>query len=149
MFIVYASVIVVVCMATHICKLAMYVLTLVLLNPDIPCLCKRCRSRSQLIWICTVCHSVCEFISAIWIKESDWLTIRNGYGILIYSAWQVLRTSFLSWCFSYMFFISILQINDKENRAGCFHVHNNVLTLSSLCFWIGRFHSWFWTSPLL
>ena len=41
---------------------------LVLLN-----LCKQCRSRSvgffrsQLIWIYTVCHSVCEFISAIWI----------------------------------------------------------------------------------
>ena len=37
-------------------------LTLVLLNPDIPCLCKQCRSRSvgfwrsQLIWLCTVCH---------------------------------------------------------------------------------------------
>ena len=37
-------------------------LTLVLLNPDIPCLCKQCSSRSvgfwrsQLIWICTVCH---------------------------------------------------------------------------------------------
>ena len=37
-------------------------LTFVLLNPDIPCLCKQCRSRSvgfwrsQLIWICTVCH---------------------------------------------------------------------------------------------
>ena len=39
-----------------------FLLTLVLLNPDIPCLCKQCRSRSvgfwrsQLIWICTVCH---------------------------------------------------------------------------------------------
>ena len=38
------------------------ILTLVLLNPDIPCICKQCRSRSvgfwrsQLIWICTVCH---------------------------------------------------------------------------------------------
>ena len=38
------------------------VLTFVLLNPDIPCHCKQCRSRSngfwrsQLIWICTVCH---------------------------------------------------------------------------------------------
>ena len=42
--------------------------------------------RSQLIWICTVCHSVCEFISTIWIKKSDWLVIRNGRGILIYSA---------------------------------------------------------------
>ena len=36
--------------------------TLVLLNPDIPYLCKQCRSRSvgfsrsQLNWICTVCH---------------------------------------------------------------------------------------------
>ena len=54
------------------------VLTLVLLNVDIKCLCKQCRSRSvgfrrsQLIWICTVCHSVCEFIST-WIKLSDWL----------------------------------------------------------------------------
>ena len=73
-------------------------LTLVLLNPDIPCLCKQCRSRSvgfwkiQLIWICTVCHlvPVCEFISTIWIKESDWLTIRSGHGILIYSAGQCL-----------------------------------------------------------
>ena len=49
-------------------------LTLALLNLDIPCICKQCRSRSvgfwrsQLIWICTVCHSVCEFISTSWIK---------------------------------------------------------------------------------
>ena len=69
-------------------------LTLVLLNPDISCLCKQWRSRSvgfwrsQMIWICTVCHSVCEFISTIWIKLSEWLKIRNGHGILIYSAGQ-------------------------------------------------------------
>ena len=62
-------------------------LTLVLLKLDIPCLCKQCRSRSvgfwrsQLIWICTVCHSVCEFIATIQIKESDWLTIRSGHGM--------------------------------------------------------------------
>ena len=49
-------------------------ITLVLLNPDIPCLSKQCRSRSvgffrsQLIWICTVCHSVFEFVSTTWIK---------------------------------------------------------------------------------
>ena len=49
-------------------------LTLVLLNPDMLCLCKQCRSRSvgfwrsQLIWICTVCHSVFEFTSTTWIK---------------------------------------------------------------------------------
>ena len=72
-----------------VCKL-----TLVLLNPDIPWFCKQCRSRSvvffrsQLIWICTVCHSVCEFISTIWIKAFDWLTIRSGRGTLIYSAGQ-------------------------------------------------------------
>ena len=69
-------------------------LTLVMLNPDIPCLCKQCRSRSvgfwrsQLIWICTVCHKVCEFIAKIWIKWFDWLKIRSGCGKLIYSAGQ-------------------------------------------------------------
>ena len=74
-----------------------YDLTLVLLNPDILCICKQCRSRSvgflrsQLIWICTVCHLVYEFMSTIWIKESDWLKIRNGRGILIYSAGQGLN----------------------------------------------------------
>ena len=61
------------------------------------CLCKHCRSRSvgffrsQLIWICTVYHEVCEFLSTIWIKWSDWLKIRNGCGIIIYSAGQGLR----------------------------------------------------------
>ena len=41
---------------------------------DMTCLSKQCRSgsvgfwRSQLIWICTVCHWVCEFITTIWIK---------------------------------------------------------------------------------
>ena len=68
--------------------------TLVLLNLDMPCLCKQCRFRSvgswrsQLIWICTICHLVFEFISTTWIKQSDWLKIRNGHGILIYSAGQ-------------------------------------------------------------
>ena len=47
---------------------------------------------SQLIWICTVCHSECEFISTIWIKESDWLKTWKGCGILIYSAGQGLLT---------------------------------------------------------
>ena len=68
------------------------ILTLIVLSPDIPCLCKQCRSRSvgfwrsQLIWICTVCHLVCEFTSTIQIKISDWLNIRSECGILIYSA---------------------------------------------------------------
>ena len=49
-------------------------LSLVLLNPDMPCLCKQYRSRSvdffrsQLIWIYTVCHSILEFVSTTWIK---------------------------------------------------------------------------------
>ena len=49
-------------------------LTQVLLNPDMSCLCKLCRSRSvgffrsQLIWICTVYHKVFEFIATIQIK---------------------------------------------------------------------------------
>ena len=65
--------------------------------PDIPCLCKQCRSRSvgffrsQLIWICTVCHQVCEFIQTIQIKLSDWLNTGSGCGSLIYSAWQGLK----------------------------------------------------------
>ena len=53
-----------------------------------------------LIWICTVCHSVCEFISTIWIKESDWLTIRSGRSILNYSAWQGLSPRWLSHSFA-------------------------------------------------
>ena len=40
--------------ATHSAILA--ILTLVLLNPDIPCLCKQCRSRSVGFWRSTVCH---------------------------------------------------------------------------------------------
>ena len=64
-------------------------LTLVLLNLEMHCLCKQCRSRSvgffrsQLIWIFTVCHSVCEFVSTIWIKHSDWLKIWSGCDIFI------------------------------------------------------------------
>ena len=72
----------------------LWLLTLVLLNPDMPWLCKQCRSRSvgfwrsQLIWIYTVCHSVYEFVSTILTKQSDLLTLRNGCGVLIDSAWQ-------------------------------------------------------------
>ena len=72
-------------------------LTLFLLNPDTSCFWKQFRSRSvgfwrnQLIWICTVCHWVWEFISTIWIKYSDWLKSTSGHGILIYSAKQGLR----------------------------------------------------------
>ena len=67
-------------------------LTLVLLDPDILCSCKQCRSRSVGFfrsWIYTVCHSVCEFVATNWIKQSDWLKIRSWWGILIYSTRQV------------------------------------------------------------
>ena len=69
-----------------------FIFTLVLLNLDILGLCKQCRSgsvgfwRSQLIWICTV--PLCDFIATIWTKQSDWLKIRSGSCIFIYSAWQ-------------------------------------------------------------
>ena len=66
-------------------------LTLVLLNPDIPCLGKQCRSRSVGLKATDLdlhCYPEWEFISTIWIKQSDWLTIRSGCGILIYSAGQ-------------------------------------------------------------
>ena len=45
-------------------------------EPGYTLLYKQCRSwsvgfwRSQLIWICTVCHSVSDFISITWIKYS-------------------------------------------------------------------------------
>ena len=85
-------------------------LTLVLLNPDIHYLCKQRRSRSvgfcrsQLIWICIVCHSVCESISTTLIEWSDRLKIRNGCDFLIYSAGQWLmwmgidNLPLIAWC---------------------------------------------------
>ena len=65
-------------------------LTLVLLKPDMPCPCNQSRSRSVGFWrkICTVCHISCEFISTTSIKKSNWLKIRSGCDIIIYSAWQ-------------------------------------------------------------
>ena len=94
-------------------------LTLVLLIPDMSCLCKQCRSRSvgfwgsQLIWICTVCHSVFEFVSTVWIKYSAWLKIRSGHGILIYSTGQGLSISYLKekiclTCFCALIFFYLL-----------------------------------------
>ena len=77
----------------HNCS-KIWILTLVLLSPDMPYLCKQCRSgsvsfwRSQLIWFYTVCHQVCEFDSTTLIKHSNWLKLRSGCGFLIYSAWQ-------------------------------------------------------------
>ena len=102
---------------------------------DMPCLSKQCRSRSvgfwrsQLIWICTVCHSVCDFISIIWINELDWLTIRTGRGILIYSAWQglSLRWAYMSegTCSSMsrlICFLSVLNVYGNATLSCCYGV---------------------------
>ena len=78
--------------ASQIKKPALILKTLVLLNPDIPCLCKQCRSRSvgfwrsQLIWICTV---LSMHIYSNNLDEVIWLAgIRSEHGIFIYSAGQ-------------------------------------------------------------
>ena len=39
-------------------------------------------------YLCTVCHTVCEFVSTTWIKQSDWWTVNSECGTLIYSAWK-------------------------------------------------------------
>ena len=70
-------------------------------EPGYTLFCKQCRSRSvgfwrsQLIWICTVYYQVCKFIATIWIKWPDWLKIRSGRGILIYSAGQGLKVKYI------------------------------------------------------
>ena len=71
-------------------------LTPVLLSPDICPAFANSTDPDQLAsetdldlhWVCTCCHPVCEFVSTTWIKLSDWLTIKSGCGILIYSVWQ-------------------------------------------------------------
>ena len=51
----------------------------------------------------SICHSVCQFISTVLSKYSDWLTIRNEHGILIFS---MIRVKLLS--------------ASHRNYAGCF-----------------------------
>ena len=81
--------------------IAYSILTLVLLNLDIPCLCKQCSSRSvgffrsQLIRTCIVCHLVCEFIVTIWIKYSDWLKIRWARHLNLFSRTRVKTLSLI------------------------------------------------------
>ena len=66
--------------------------TLVLLNSDMSCLCKQCRFRSvdfwrsKLTWICTVCHSVFEFVSKLdqvnWFAENyKWAWHHNLFSL--------------------------------------------------------------------
>ena len=95
-------------------------LSLVLLTQIYSAFAKQCRSRSvgfwrsRLIWICTVCHEVCKFVSTTRIKQFDWLKIRNGCGILIYSAWQGLRVNIVwllfLWDGLYVMLIACLMI---------------------------------------
>ena len=128
----------------HCKKTSILYLTLVLLNPDMSCLCKQCRSRSvgfwrsQLIWICTVCHSECEIMSTIWIKKSDWLKIWKGCGILIYSAGQGFMLNMLGKIFS-IWHIEIFFIFFPENRFWHFmHIvsnGDNLHEISNPVFW--------------
>ena len=71
-------------------------LTLVLLNPDMPCFANILDpdklASEKANWSGS---ALCEFIATIWIKLSDWLKIRSGSGILIYSAWQGLKSLLL------------------------------------------------------
>ena len=52
------------------------------------------------MWICINSHDQGN-------SQTDWLTVRSGHGILIYSAWQVLNYHLLSpylelcWCYWY------------------------------------------------
>ena len=89
-----------------------FVLTLVLMNPDIPCLCTQCRSRSngfwrsQLIWICTDQlaseeanwpGSTLFVIKYLYLCQQSWSSSLIGWklevgGASIYSAWQGLES---------------------------------------------------------
>ena len=61
-------------------------LTLVLLNPAFANSVDPNQSGSALFVI------ACKFVSTTWIKQFDCLEIRSGQSILIYSAWQVLKS---------------------------------------------------------
>ena len=102
-----------------------------------PCLCEQCRSRSvgfwrsQLIWICTVGHWVCEFLSITKIKYIDWLKIGNGRGIIVYSAWKVLialmvlyslQTVFVVVNVSNMIYTTALSCARKERLRSTLHM---------------------------
>ena len=88
-------------------------LTLVLLNPDIPCLCKHCRSRSVGFFRIynedinnqdLQCLPLSMWIySKIRMKQSDWLKIRSGCGSLIYSAGQGLITTTADMTLKFLF----------------------------------------------
>ena len=49
---------------------------------------------SDLDLHCLSLNTVCEFLSKTRIKKFDWLEIRSGCGILIYSPWQGLSQSY-------------------------------------------------------
>ena len=94
----------------HLYKQLQYLtVTLVLLNPDMPCLCKQCTSRSVLqkpTYLDLHCLSLSIWICITnWIKQSDWLKIRSGRGVFVYSAWQgliinpqLMQMILIGWC---------------------------------------------------
>ena len=81
-----------------------FFLTLVVMNPDIHCLCKQCRSTSVGFWICTICQLVSESILTMWIMESDWLRYINGCGTPLLSQAQKFYDTFpwhIIFCYSW------------------------------------------------
>ena len=85
-----------------------YILALILLNLGMACLCKQCRSRSvgfwrsQLIWICTVCQSLCEFISVF--KPGIHFTGTQNTCII---SWPWPQLSFFAWILVFCLFMRV------------------------------------------
>ena len=108
-----------------------------MLNSDIPCFCKQCRYRSvgfwrsQLIWICTVCHKVCEFIAAIRIKSSDWLLRQSQLQQATFSIYKNInlrKSEEIRFSISYVssHIMSNLSFSDKVKKI------NKILSASKL-----------------
>ena len=89
------------------------ILTLVLLNPDIRCLCKQCRSRSINLDLHCLLLSIWIYSNnpdqAIWLAE-----IGSGCGILIYSTWQRLRF-IVCFCRAMLWASSVAQLKMSQH----------------------------------
>ena len=125
------------------------ILTLVLLKPDMPCLCKQCRSRSvgfsrsQLIWICTVWHYL---IYSKQSRSSNLIGCKlevSGHGILIYSAGQGLNSGRVHWIMSSLV-CPLTQLCMGIFNYGLFHfaMVRWVLCLLNNCHGVCKFSRW-------
>ena len=117
------------------------ILTQVLLNPDIPRLCKQCRARSagfwrnQLVRICTI-NFVIKYVNLYQQTGSSnligWKS-KSGHGLFIYSVWQGLIKT--GWAHVWT--------HQVWNRNGGFlltvlHTHILVINIKSnrYCIWL-------------